>query len=74
MCTVGMSWCIKQQGPVVSSSFSPVVLMSATVFDFLILHREIYLGRYIIKNLTVLTLYFNYINLLNILYHVHVMD
>jgi len=48
--------------------------MSATVFDFLILHREIYLGRYIIKNLTVLTLYFNYINLLNILYHVHVMD
>ncbi|EFH51239.1 nodulin MtN21 family protein [Arabidopsis lyrata subsp. lyrata] len=45
MCTVGISWCIKQQGPVVSSSFSPVVLMSATLFDFLILHRVIYLGR-----------------------------
>ncbi|KAG7557992.1 EamA domain [Arabidopsis suecica] len=49
MCTVGISWCIKQQGPVVSSSFSPVVLMSATLFDFLILHRVIYLGRYILK-------------------------
>nr|AAC62788.1 F11O4.14 [Arabidopsis thaliana] len=57
MCTVGMSWCIKQQGPVVSSSFSPVVLMSATVFDFLILHREIYLGSVIGSVVVVIGLY-----------------
>ncbi|CDY60103.1 BnaAnng16490D [Brassica napus] len=45
MCTVGISWCIKQRGPVFTSAFSPVTLMFATVFDFLILHRIIYLGR-----------------------------
>ncbi|CAN6916833.1 unnamed protein product [Brassica oleracea] len=44
MCTVGISWCIKQRGPVFTSAFSPVTLMFATVFDFLILHRIIYLG------------------------------
>ncbi|KAL0689415.1 hypothetical protein Bca4012_089093 [Brassica carinata] len=47
MCTVGISWCIKQRGPVFTSAFSPVTLMFATVFDFLILHRIIYLGRYL---------------------------
>ncbi|CAN6989306.1 unnamed protein product [Brassica rapa subsp. trilocularis] len=46
MCTVGISWCIKQRGPVFTSAFSPVTLMFATVFDFLILHRIIYLGRF----------------------------
>ncbi|KAH0903105.1 hypothetical protein HID58_042608 [Brassica napus] len=45
MCTVGISWCIKQRGPIFTSAFSPVTLMFATVFDFLILHRIIYLGR-----------------------------
>ncbi|KAG7553350.1 EamA domain [Arabidopsis thaliana x Arabidopsis arenosa] len=57
MCTVGISWCIKQQGPVVSSSFSPVVLMSATLFDFLILHRVIYLGSVIGSVVVVIGLY-----------------
>ncbi|KAG2282335.1 hypothetical protein Bca52824_053555 [Brassica carinata] len=45
MCTVGISWCIKQRGPVFTAAFSPVTLMSATVFDFVILHRMIYVGR-----------------------------
>ncbi|XP_010456155.1 PREDICTED: WAT1-related protein At4g01450-like [Camelina sativa] len=57
MCTVGISWCIKQQGPVFSSAFSPVVLMSATLFDFLILHRVIYLGSVIGSVVVVIGLY-----------------
>ncbi|XP_010542799.1 PREDICTED: WAT1-related protein At4g01440-like [Tarenaya hassleriana] len=44
ICTVGMSWCIKQRGPIFTSTFTPVTLIFATLFDFSILHREIYLG------------------------------
>ncbi|WZZ41629.1 hypothetical protein YC2023_037888 [Brassica napus] len=57
MCTVGISWCIKQRGPVFTSAFSPVTLMSATVFDFLILHRMIYLGSVIGSVVVVIGLY-----------------
>ncbi|CAH8356826.1 unnamed protein product [Eruca vesicaria subsp. sativa] len=57
MCTVGISWCIKQRGPVFTSAFSPVTLMSATVFDFLILHRMIYLGSVIGSLVVVIGLY-----------------
>ncbi|KAJ0240295.1 EamA domain-containing protein [Hirschfeldia incana] len=57
MCTVGISWCIKQRGPVFTSSFSPVTLMFATMFDFLILHRMIYLGSAIGSVVVVIGLY-----------------
>ncbi|XP_021887563.1 WAT1-related protein At4g01440-like [Carica papaya] len=43
-CTVGMSWCIKQKGPVFTSTFTPLMLIFATIFDFLVLHEPIYLG------------------------------
>ncbi|KAL1215929.1 WAT1-related protein [Cardamine amara subsp. amara] len=57
MCTVGISWCIKKRGPVLTSVFSPVVLMSATVFDFLILNRTIHLGSVIGSVVVVIGLY-----------------
>ncbi|VVA95556.1 unnamed protein product [Arabis nemorensis] len=57
MCTVGISWCIKQRGPVFTASFSPVILMSATLFDFLIYHRMIYLGSVIGSVVVVIGLY-----------------
>ncbi|KFK30723.1 hypothetical protein AALP_AA6G019000 [Arabis alpina] len=57
MCTVGISWCIKQRGPVFTASFSPVILMSAILFDFLIYHRMIYLGSVIGSVVVVIGLY-----------------
>uniref|UniRef100_M4C9P7 WAT1-related protein n=1 Tax=Brassica campestris TaxID=3711 RepID=M4C9P7_BRACM len=57
MCTVGISWCIKQRGPVFTSAFTPVMLMSATLFDFLIFHRMIYLGSIIGSVVVVIGLY-----------------
>ncbi|ESQ37799.1 hypothetical protein EUTSA_v10028754mg [Eutrema salsugineum] len=57
ICTVGISWCIKQRGPVFTSAFTPVTLMAATVFDFLILHRMIYLGSVIGSAVVVVGLY-----------------
>ncbi|KAJ0250082.1 WAT1-related protein [Hirschfeldia incana] len=57
MCTVGTSWCIKQRGPVFTSAFGPVILMSATLFDFLILHRMLYLGSIIGSVVVVVGLY-----------------
>nr|AAC19291.1 similar to Medicago truncatula MtN2 (GB:Y15293) [Arabidopsis thaliana] len=47
ICTVGTSWCIRKRGPIFTSIFTPVGLIFATLFDFLILHRQIFLGRYV---------------------------
>ncbi|XP_018472931.1 WAT1-related protein At4g01450 [Raphanus sativus] len=55
--TVGLSWCIEKRGPVFTSAFSPVTLMVATLFDFLILHRMIYLGSIIGSVVIVIGLY-----------------
>ncbi|CAH8295322.1 unnamed protein product [Eruca vesicaria subsp. sativa] len=57
MSTVGISWCIKQRGPVFTSAFSPVTLIFAIVFDFLILHRMIYMGSVIGAVVVVIGLY-----------------
>uniref|UniRef100_A0A1J3JSX8 WAT1-related protein n=1 Tax=Noccaea caerulescens TaxID=107243 RepID=A0A1J3JSX8_NOCCA len=57
ICTVGISWCIKQRGPVFTSAFSPVLLMSATLTDILFLHRTIYLGSVIGSLVVVIGLY-----------------
>ncbi|VVB06911.1 unnamed protein product [Arabis nemorensis] len=46
MSTVVTSWSIKMTGAVFVSTFSPVSLVSATLFDFLILHSPLYLGRF----------------------------
>ncbi|XP_010556627.1 PREDICTED: WAT1-related protein At1g01070-like [Tarenaya hassleriana] len=42
--TVAMTWCIKKKGPVFTSLFYPVMLMSATLFDFLVFRRQLYLS------------------------------
>ncbi|XP_010522883.1 PREDICTED: WAT1-related protein At1g01070 [Tarenaya hassleriana] len=44
MSTVATSWGIKKRGPVFASTFYPVMLISATLFDFIVLHRHLYLG------------------------------
>ncbi|XVF72906.1 hypothetical protein PTKIN_Ptkin12aG0158200 [Pterospermum kingtungense] len=45
LCYVGMSWCVKQRGPVFTSAFTPLVQIFVAMFDFSILHGQIYFGR-----------------------------
>ncbi|KAE8671221.1 Ribosomal RNA processing Brix domain protein isoform 1 [Hibiscus syriacus] len=45
MCYVGLSWCVKQKGPVFTSAFTPLVQRFVAIFDFTILHGQIYFGR-----------------------------
>ncbi|XP_040363414.1 WAT1-related protein At3g30340-like [Rosa chinensis] len=42
---VGMSWCVKQKGPLFTSTFTPLIQIFVAMFDFLTLHEQIYVGR-----------------------------
>ncbi|CAN8310946.1 unnamed protein product [Cochlearia groenlandica] len=57
MSTVATTWGIKKLGPVFASTFTPIILISATLFDFLILHTPLYLGSVIGSVVAVMGLY-----------------
>ncbi|CAE6142364.1 unnamed protein product [Arabidopsis arenosa] len=57
MSTVVTSWSIKMTGAVFVSTFSPVSLVAATLFDFLILHSPLYLGSILGSLVTITGLY-----------------
>ncbi|KAJ6328903.1 hypothetical protein OIU76_005593 [Salix suchowensis] len=57
LCYVGMSWCIKQRGPLFTSAFTPFIQIFAAMFDFSILHEQIYLGSVLGSILVILGLY-----------------
>ncbi|CAD5326809.1 unnamed protein product [Arabidopsis thaliana] len=57
ICTVGTSWCIRKRGPIFTSIFTPVGLIFATLFDFLILHRQIFLGSVVGSGVVIFGLY-----------------
>ncbi|KAL4367085.1 hypothetical protein GQ457_05G001190 [Hibiscus cannabinus] len=57
MCYVGMSWCVKQKGPVFTSAFTPLVQIFVAIFDFSVLHGQIYFGSVIGSFLVVIGLY-----------------
>ncbi|CAH2039190.1 unnamed protein product [Thlaspi arvense] len=57
MSTVATSWSIKKVGAVFASTFSPIILISATLFDYLILHTPLYLGSIIGSVVAVTGLY-----------------
>ncbi|GMI98948.1 Usually multiple acids move in and out Transporters 32 [Hibiscus trionum] len=57
LCYVGMSWCVKQKGPVFTSAFIPLVQIFVAIFDFSILHGQIYFGSVIGSVLVVIGLY-----------------
>ncbi|CAN8248146.1 unnamed protein product [Cochlearia groenlandica] len=57
ICTVGTSWCIRKRGPIFTSVFTPVGLVFATLFDFSILHRQIFIGTVIGSVVVVMGLY-----------------
>ncbi|GLU00911.1 hypothetical protein SLE2022_182460 [Rubroshorea leprosula] len=44
LCFVGISWCVKQKGPLFTAAFNPSVQIFVAIFDFSILHAQIYLG------------------------------
>ncbi|XVF22250.1 hypothetical protein REPUB_Repub12eG0157400 [Reevesia pubescens] len=58
LCYVGMSWCVKQKGPVFTSAFSPLMQIFVAMFDFSILHGQIYFGSIVGSILVVIGLYF----------------
>ncbi|KAL3651061.1 hypothetical protein CASFOL_007464 [Castilleja foliolosa] len=53
LCFVGMSWCVKQRGPVFTAAFSPLVQIMAAMFDVPILHEQLHLGS-VIGSVTVI--------------------
>jgi drug/metabolite transporter (DMT)-like permease len=42
------AWCISRRGPVFSAMFTPVCTVIVTVLAALLLHEEIYIGRYVL--------------------------
>ncbi|XP_010422721.1 PREDICTED: WAT1-related protein At4g01430 [Camelina sativa] len=57
MSTVVTSWSIKMTGAVFVSTFAPVSLVAATLFDFLILRSPLYLGSILGSVVTITGLY-----------------
>ncbi|XP_010474693.1 PREDICTED: WAT1-related protein At1g01070 [Camelina sativa] len=57
MSTVATTWGIKKLGAVFASAFFPIILISATLFDFLILHTPLYIGSVIGSLVTITGLY-----------------
>jgi len=40
------AWCISRRGPLFSAMFTPVSTLIVTVLAVLLLHEEVYIGRY----------------------------
>ncbi|VVB04455.1 unnamed protein product [Arabis nemorensis] len=57
LCYVGMSWCLRQRGPVFTSSFMPLVQVFAAIFSFSFLHEQIYCGSVIGSMVIIVGLY-----------------
>ncbi|EEF47107.1 WAT1-related protein At3g30340 [Ricinus communis] len=57
LCYVGMSWCVKERGPVFTAAFTPFTQIFAAMFDFSVLHDQIYLGSVIGSILVIAGLY-----------------
>ncbi|KAJ7954580.1 WAT1-related protein [Quillaja saponaria] len=57
LCYVGMSWCVKQKGPVFTAAFIPLIELFVAVFDFSILQEDIYLGSVLGSILVILGMY-----------------
>ncbi|CAA7032613.1 unnamed protein product [Microthlaspi erraticum] len=57
LCYVGMSWCLRQRGPVFTSCFIPLIQVFAAIFSFSILHEQIYSGSVIGSVIVVVGLY-----------------
>nr|XP_027096668.1 WAT1-related protein At3g30340-like [Coffea arabica] len=54
---VGMSWCVKERGPVFTSAFSPLIQVFVIIFDASLLHEQIGLGSILGSILVVIGMY-----------------
>ncbi|KAL1199584.1 WAT1-related protein [Cardamine amara subsp. amara] len=57
LCYVGMSWCLRQRGPVFTSSFIPLIQVFAAIFSFSFLHEQIYCGSVVGSMVIIVGLY-----------------
>ncbi|PON97162.1 Plant-drug/metabolite exporter [Trema orientale] len=57
LCYVGMSWCVKQKGPVFTSAFTPFTQIFVAFFEFSILHEQVYLGSLLGSILVIIGMY-----------------
>ncbi|KAJ0111670.1 hypothetical protein Patl1_00726 [Pistacia atlantica] len=57
LCYVGMSWSVKQRGPVFTSAFTPLIQIFVAIFDFSILHGPLHLGSVVGSILLIMGLY-----------------
>ncbi|XP_062157371.1 WAT1-related protein At3g30340-like [Alnus glutinosa] len=57
LCYVAMSWCVKHRGPLFTSAFTPLIELFVAIFDFSILHEQIYLGSILGSILVVIGMY-----------------
>ncbi|XP_059444559.1 WAT1-related protein At3g30340-like isoform X2 [Corylus avellana] len=57
LCYVGMSWCVKKRGPVLTAAFSPLVQIMAAMFDIPILHEQLHLGSLLGSIIVIIGLY-----------------
>ncbi|XP_059459174.1 WAT1-related protein At3g30340-like [Corylus avellana] len=57
LCYVAMSWCVKQRGPLFTSAFTPLIEIFVAIFDFFILHEQIYVGSILGSILVVIGMY-----------------
>ncbi|KAG6725754.1 hypothetical protein I3842_02G046900 [Carya illinoinensis] len=57
LCYVAMSWCVNQRGPLFTSAFTPLIQIFVGLFDFSILHDQIYLGSILGSLLVVIGMY-----------------
>ncbi|XP_040987365.1 WAT1-related protein At3g30340-like [Juglans microcarpa x Juglans regia] len=57
LCYVGMSWCVKKRGPVLTAAFSPLIQILAAMFDIPILHEQLHLGSLLGSIVVIIGLY-----------------
>ncbi|XP_024177225.1 WAT1-related protein At3g30340 isoform X1 [Rosa chinensis] len=57
LCYVGMSWCVKQKGPLFTAAFTPLTQIFVAMFDFSTLKEQIYLGSVVGSVLVIVGMY-----------------
>ncbi|XP_050387613.1 WAT1-related protein At3g30340-like [Argentina anserina] len=57
LCYVGMSWCVKQKGPLFTSAFTPLIQIFVAMFDLSTLHEQLYLGSVVGSILVIVGMY-----------------
>ncbi|KAL6128463.1 hypothetical protein ACLB2K_071818 [Fragaria x ananassa] len=57
LCYVGMSWSVKQKGPLFTSAFTPLIQIFVAMIDFTALHELIYLGSVVGSVLVIVGMY-----------------